>query len=83
MLHIYINIRYQSIKKCDAETGMWIVYHTEDYNVIPVKNIVCNVHLIPFFESPLSITHHPMDVYSFNQYFVNKYSSHLAFKYFS
>ena len=83
MLHIYIDIRYQSIKKHDAETGMWVVDCTDDYNVIPVKNIVCSVHLIPFFESPLSITHHPMDVYSFDKYFVNKYSSCLAYQYFS
>ena len=83
VLSIYMDIRYRRIKKRDAETGMWVVDCTNDYNVIPVQKIVCNVHLIPFFESPLSITHHPVDVYSFDSYIVNKYSSCLAFQYFS
>ena len=62
---------------------MWVVCCTNDYNVIPVKNIVCNVHLIPFFENPQSITHHLIDVYSFDSYILNKYSSHLAVQCFS
>jgi len=78
--------KYRSFKKRDAETGMWVVDKTDNYEVVPVSSVMCKVHLVPFFNSRSSLSSlgnpdlHP---YSFERYLVNCYSDSYAFKYFS
>ena len=78
--------KYRSFKKCDAETGMWVVDKTDNYEVIPVSSVMCKVYLILFFNSWSSLSSlgnpdlHP---YSFECYLVNCYSDSYALKYFS
>ena len=76
--------KYRSFKKRDAETGMWVVDKTDNYEVIPVSSVMCKVHLVPFFNSHLSSLGNPdLHLYSFERYLVNCYSDSYAFKYFS
>ena len=70
-----LHFRYVSIKKRDLETGMWIVERTDNYDVIPVTSVVYDVYLIPVFDSQST----EKDVYSYNRYFVNRYSDRYAY----
>ena len=68
----------------DEDTGMWIVQNTDKYEVLPISDIVYNVHMVPFFDSPTMLRDNEFeDVYSFDMYLVNCFSDRFAFGNFS
>ena len=76
---------YTSSKKHDAETGMWVVENTDNYEVVPASSVMYSVHLVSFFDSQSSISsweNQDWDFYSFKYYLVNCYSDSYAFKNF-
>ncbi len=58
--------------------------NTDKYEVLPISDIVCNVHMIPFFDSPMMLIDNRFeDVYSFDMYLVNCFSDRFTFRNFS
>ena len=83
--HIYHLVCVQHftiLKKLDPQTGMYILERSDLYEVIPARNILRNVHLIPFFETTFSARDTldaKTDVYSFHKYVFNHYSDMHSF----
>ena len=64
---------------------MWILERIKSFEVIQVKAIVHNVHLISFFDgmSAKNALKAKKDVYSFPKYLLNHYSDRHSFFKFS
>lgn len=61
-----------------------MVKTTDKYEVLPVSDIVRNVHMIPFFDSPtMHIDNEFEDVYAYDMYLVNRFSDRFALGNFS
>ena len=76
---------FKILPRRDQDTNMWILERIKSFEVILVKDIIHNVHLIPFFDgmSANNTLKAKKDVYSFPKYLLNHYSDRHSFSRFS
>ena len=74
--HLAYIQHFKMLNVRNAETGMHVLERTNLYEVVPITNIVQNVHLIPYFETVSSACNAlkaKRDEYSFLKYLLNHF----------